>query len=44
MKTFNFILHLSACVLFVFAAKKMLPYEVAIMVELFAIYNNTQYK
>lgn len=44
MKTFNFILHLSAFVLFIFAARNIVPYEVPIMIELFAIFNNTQYK
>lgn len=44
MKTFNFILHLSDFVLFTFAARDVIPYEFAIMTELFAIFNNTQYK
>lgn len=44
MKTFNFILHISAFVLFTFAARNIIPYEFAIMIELFAIFNNTQYK
>ena len=38
MKTFNFILHLSSFVLFTFAARDVIPYEFAIMAELFAIY------
>ena len=38
MKKFNFILHLSAFVLFTFAVRNVIPYEFAIMVELFAIY------
>ena len=44
MKTFNFILHLSAFVLFTFDVRNVIPYEFAIMTELFAIFNNTQYK
>lgn len=44
MKTFNFILHISAFVLFTFAVRNIVPYEFAIMIELFAIFNNTQYK
>ena len=44
MKTINFILHIAACVLFTFAVRNEIPFDFAIMAELFAIYNNTQYK
>ena len=44
MKTFNFILHVGACVLFAISPIIEMPYEFAIFVELLAIYNNTKYK
>lgn len=44
MKTMNFILHLIACLLFVLAVYDVVPYAYGIMTELFAIFNNTQYK